>query len=119
MTAAHGARRRLAIWVRVGTAGGASGIEAIFTPAGKRTRTGLVKEFSVLPSPNSPWLPRPQAYKLPLASSTYWAAFEVPTSSTFPGNLTATGEVRVRKSPGGPGQRMSRQVRCWGARLEP
>jgi len=36
------------------------GIEAIFTPAGNRTRTGLVKELAVLPSPSSPWVPRPQ-----------------------------------------------------------
>jgi len=78
------------------------GIEAIFTPAGNRTRTGLVKELAVLPSPSSPWVPRPQAYRLPSASSAYWAPLEVPTSATFPGSRTAAGDVRVPKLPGRP-----------------
>ena len=45
------------------------GSEAILTPAGKRTRTGLVKEFLVLPLPSWPWLPIPHAYTVPLTSS--------------------------------------------------
>ena len=37
------------------------GSEAILTLAGKRTRTGFVKEFLVAPSPNWPALPSPHA----------------------------------------------------------
>src|SRR6266536_2506020 len=76
-----------------------AGIDAIFTPAGKRTRTALLKEFSVPPSPSWPCVPRPQAYRLPLASSAYWVEFEVPTSATVPGTVTAAGDITVPKGP--------------------
>ena len=42
---------------------------AIFTPAGKRTCTGVLAEFLLLPLPSWPLLPIPNAYTLPLVSS--------------------------------------------------
>ncbi len=68
------------------------GSEAIFTPAGKRTRTGLVNEFPVPPSPSWPFSPRPQAYRLPLVSSAYWLELDVAISAIRPGRLSGTGD---------------------------
>jgi hypothetical protein len=41
------------------------GIDAMRTPAGKITRTGLVKEFALLPSPSWPCVPRPPGVQIP------------------------------------------------------
>ena len=75
------------------------GIDAIFTPAGKRTCTGVLNEFSRLPSPSSPCVPRPQAYRLPSVSSAYSVEFEVPISATVPGRVTLTGELSMSTLP--------------------
>ena len=71
------------------------GSEAIFTPAGKRTRTGVVKELPVPPSPSWPFSPSPHAYTLPLASSAYSVEFEVATSATGPGSRIGAGDTIV------------------------
>src|SRR5712692_4894205 len=71
------------------------GIDAILTPAGKRTRTGLVNEFLVRPLPSWPLVTNPQAYRLPLASRAYWLEFDVPISATGAGNRNGTGVSRT------------------------
>src|ERR1700689_3176142 len=71
------------------------GIEAIFTPGGKSTRTGRSGEFTRSPSPSSPSPPRPQAYRRPLVSRAYSVEFELPTSATVPGSVTGTGDIAV------------------------
>src|SRR5580693_771795 len=75
------------------------GIDAIFTPDGNRTRTGVLKEFLVVPSPSWPCVPRPQAKRLPSASSAYCVEFDVPTSATGPGKVTIAGLMSVPKLP--------------------
>src|SRR6202042_2943582 len=72
-----------------------AGIQAIFTPGGKTTRTGRVKEEVSRPLPSSPWPPRPQAHRLPSVSSAYSAAFELPTCATVPGRVIVTGRTWV------------------------
>src|SRR3984957_15211253 len=67
------------------------GIQAIFTPGGKTTRTGRVNELVSSPFPSSPWPPRPHAHSVPSVSSAYSAAFELPTSATVPGGGAVTG----------------------------
>ena len=79
-----------------------SGSQAIRTPAGKRTRTGVRNEFRSWPSPSWPWVPRPQAYRWPLASSAYWVEFEEPTATTLPGRVSGTGDSRMARFPGAP-----------------
>src|SRR5580693_3127497 len=76
-----------------------AGSDAIFTPAGKRTRTGFSKELLVPPSPSSPCEPRPQAYRLPLASSAYSVEFELATCAIRPGRCTVAGRQCVSTSP--------------------
>src|ERR1700722_15573999 len=71
------------------------GIQAIFTPGGKSTRTGVVKDVVSRPLPSSPCPPRPQAHTLPLDSSAYSAAFELPTCVTVPGRVIVTGRTWV------------------------
>src|ERR1700689_2159946 len=71
------------------------GIQAIFTPGGKTTRTGRVNELVSSPFPSSPWPPRPHAHSVPSVSSAYSAAFELPTSATVPGRVTVTGRSSV------------------------
>src|SRR5262245_21765615 len=68
------------------------GSEAIFTPAGKRTFTGLVKESRVRPSPSWPWLPTPHAYTRPSVSSAYSVEFEDATCATGPGSRIGAGD---------------------------
>src|ERR1700727_658538 len=75
------------------------GSDAIFTPAGKRTRTGFSKELPVPPSPSSPCEPRPQAYRLPLVSSAYCVEFELATCAIRPGRCTVAGHQCVSTSP--------------------
>src|SRR5579863_3212015 len=74
------------------------GIDAICTPAGKRTRTGVPTECLVVPSPSWPCVPRPQAKRLPSASSAYCVEFDVPTSATGPGKVTIAGDRRTATS---------------------
>jgi hypothetical protein len=76
-----------------------AGSDAIFTPAGKRTRTGVPKELAVPPSPSSPCEPRPQAYTLPLVSSAYSVEFELAICATGPGRCTVAGHHCVSTSP--------------------
>src|SRR5262245_55072371 len=68
------------------------GSEAIFTPAGKRTRTGVSKELWIRPSPSWPWLPSPHAYTVPSSSSAYSVEFEVATCATGPGSCIGAGD---------------------------
>src|ERR1700733_8451966 len=75
------------------------GIDAMRTPAGKRTRTGVVKVFFRLPAPSWPWVPRPQAYRRPLVSSAYCVELELPTWAIMPGRVTLTGDFCVPKLP--------------------
>src|SRR5262245_19721274 len=71
------------------------GSEAIFTPAGKRTFTGLVKESRVRPSPSWPWLPTPHAYTRPSVSSAYSVEFELATCATGPVSRIGAGDTIV------------------------
>src|SRR5262249_3745357 len=68
------------------------GSEAMLTPAGKRTRTGVVRELWIRPSPSWPWLPSPHAYTVPSPSSAYSVEFEVATCATGPGSCIGAGD---------------------------
>src|SRR5262249_174961 len=71
------------------------GSEAIFTPAGKRTRTGLSKELWIRPSPSCPWLPSPHGYALPLFRSASSVELEVAPCATGPGSRIGAGDTIV------------------------